>query len=256
MNILFTVCGRAGSKGIKGKNVRDFNGFPLSYYTFSAIELYLNDNREDRIDVALNTDSERLIEITENNPFVKAEIIRREPSLGGDTVPKPAVILSTLQQMEQRTGIHYDMVVDLDITSPLRTAGDIKALIDVQKEKHPDITFSVTDSRRNPYFNMVFKGEKGYKKVIDSDYVARQQAPEIFDMNASLYAYSPAFLGRCRSVLDGYAEVIKMYDTGILDLDRADDFELMEVIAEYLFSQKDGFREVYQNMRNKLGDKD
>jgi hypothetical protein len=26
MNILFTLCGRAGSKGVKGKNARDFLG--------------------------------------------------------------------------------------------------------------------------------------------------------------------------------------------------------------------------------------
>lgn len=40
----------------------------------------------------------------------------------------------------------------------------------------------------------VKKTEHGYKKVIDSDFTARQQAPEIFDMNASIYAYNPGFL--------------------------------------------------------------
>ena len=29
MNILFTLCGRAGSKGVRGKNARDFRGAPL-----------------------------------------------------------------------------------------------------------------------------------------------------------------------------------------------------------------------------------
>ena len=58
-----TICGRAGSKGIPEKNVRDFLAYPLPYYTFSAIELYKKSNPEDRIDVAVNTDSEKLIEI-------------------------------------------------------------------------------------------------------------------------------------------------------------------------------------------------
>ena len=36
MNLLFTVCARAGSKGFQNKNVRGFLGHPLSYYTMSA----------------------------------------------------------------------------------------------------------------------------------------------------------------------------------------------------------------------------
>ena len=33
MNYLFTICGRAGSKGLKSKNISDFDGIPLVYYT-------------------------------------------------------------------------------------------------------------------------------------------------------------------------------------------------------------------------------
>ena len=33
MNILCTICARAGSKGIKNKNIKLLNGKPLIYYT-------------------------------------------------------------------------------------------------------------------------------------------------------------------------------------------------------------------------------
>ena len=143
------------------------------------------------------------------------------------------------------------MVVDADITSPLRTVQDICNLIETQALKRSNVTFSVTDSRRNPYFNMVMKSEGGIKKVIDSEYVARQQAPEIYDMNASLYAYSPEFLLRGRGVLDGRCEIIKMMDTGILDLDHENDFVLMEVIAEYLFKNNAEYGEIYDLVKSK-----
>ena len=68
-------------------------------------------------------------------------------------------------------------------------------------------------------------------QLFASNFTARQQAPEIYDMNASLYAYSPEFLKSGKGVLDGYCECIEMYDTGVLDLDHEIDFELMEVIA-------------------------
>ena len=56
MNILFTLCGRAGSKGVKGKNAREFCGYPLVWYSMAAIALYKEQFGGDSIDVVLNTD--------------------------------------------------------------------------------------------------------------------------------------------------------------------------------------------------------
>lgn len=254
MNILFTICGRKGSKGIKNKNIRNFLNYPLSYYTLSAIELFKKESMSCSIDVVINSDSEELLSLMRKNPFFETNEIIRNSVLGGEFVPKPAVILDCMNRMQDRKGIVYDVVVDLDITSPLRTVFDIRNLIDTHVKAGADVTTSVTGSRRNPYFNMVKRTEKGFKKVLDSDFTARQQAPEIFDMNASLYAYDPEFLKTGKGVLDGYCECIYMYDTGILDLDHENDFELMQVIADYLFREKEEFREIYENIRNSVKD--
>ena len=248
MNVLFTICGRAGSKGIKNKNIREFLDYPLPMYTLSAIDLYLKRNQNIDADIVFNTDSEELISIANNNSLREVDTIRREEKLGGDTVAKVAVILDCLNQMEKRKNRHYDMVVDLDITSPLRTVEDVENLVGTHIKTCADVTTSVTSARRNPYFNQVKRTGHGFKKVIESNYTARQQAPEIFDMNASLYAYKPDFLYAGKGVLDGYVECIEMYDTGILDLDHVNDFELMEVIAKYLFEKNEEFAEVYNNI--------
>ena len=36
-----------------------------------------------------------------------------------------------------------------------------------------------------------------------------------------------------------------MKDTGILDIDSEEDYELMQVIARYLYQAEDSYREVY-----------
>ena len=248
MNILFTICGRAGSKGIKNKNVREFLSKPLPLYTLSAIDLFLKKNQDIEADITLSTDSPELIKIFENNPLRKVETIQRTAALSGDTVAKINVILDCMVQMEQRKKKSFDIVVDLDITSPLRKVQDIQNLIDKKMETSCDVAFSVVDSRRNPYFNMVKKEKNGYGRAISSNFVTRQEAPEIFDMNASMYAYNPDYLKSGKGELDGYCEIIKMYDTGILDLDHEQDFELMEVIAAYLFEKDNAFGEVRQNI--------
>ena len=58
--LLITICGRAGSKGFKNKNLKNFCGKPLVYYSLSAAELFIKKHPELEIDVALNTDSEDL----------------------------------------------------------------------------------------------------------------------------------------------------------------------------------------------------
>lgn len=248
MNILFTICGRAGSKGIKNKNIKDFCGFPLPYYTLSAIDLFCHANHHYQVDVIANSDSIELLNIMRNNPFLEVSTINRESSLGEDSVPKIAVIFDSFKRMEQETQKKYDMVVDLDITSPLRRVKDIENLLETHIRTQADVTTSVTESRRNPFFNMVKKEVNGYKRVIESSFTARQQAPQVYDMNASLYAYKPIFLSSGKGILDGYCECVFMYDTGILDLDNENDFELMQVIAEYLFNKNSEFSEIKKNI--------
>ncbi len=248
MRILFTVCGRAGSKGIKNKNIKKFLGHPLIFYTLSAIDLYQKKYLDDSYHVAINTDSEEIIDLTLNHTIMPTHLVRRKDELGLDHTPKIAVLLDSLLEMERRKEAVYDMVVDLDITSPLRTVADIRHLIYQKKNGSSDVVFSVTDSRRNPYFNMVKREGAYYTRVIPSDYNTRQEAPEILDMNASLYAFEPRFLKSQKNLFEGSCDIIKMYDTAVLDLDHEQDFELMEVIAGYLFERLKEFGEIQHNI--------
>lgn len=248
MKILFTICGRAGSKGIKNKNLRLFCGKYLAHYTVSTIDLFLKKHPEIDADIVVNSDSEDLLKIVEDNGMRFADRIVREDSLAGDTVGKIDVIRDCLNKMQERYNCVYDTVVDLDITSPLRTEEDLEKVVDIHMNTGADVTTTVAAARRNPYFNQVKRTDHGVKKVIESNFTARQQAPEIYDMNASIYAYNPEYLYTGKGVLEGYCEIVEMYDTAILDLDHENDFELMEIIAGHLFKNHDGFREVINNI--------
>ena len=106
------------------------------------------------------------------------------------------------------------MVVDLDLTSPLRTLRDVEGTINqvIENEKC-NYAYSVTDSRRNPYFNMVSRRDNGFfDRVISSSYTARQQVPACFDMNASIYAFSREFLLDMREE-NRFALIWKMEDS-------------------------------------------
>lgn len=254
MNILFTLCGRAGSKGVKGKNARDFLDVPLVWYSMANIALYMERYAsEDDIKIVLNTDSEPLKDLVHRVKDVPVTIIHREESLAGDKVPKVAVILDSLNKAEEVFSCKFDMVLDLDITSPLRTVKDVKNAIDRKKQRNDvDVVYSVAPSRRNPYFNMVKEENGFFCKAIPSNFTTRQEAPVFYDMNASIYAYSPDALRNKEhaTFFNSGCDAVVMTDTGILDIDSEEDYELMQVIAKYLFENNELFKEVFNKANN------
>ena len=254
MKILFTLCGRAGSKGVKGKNARDFLDVPLVWYSMANIALYMERyGAGDDIKVVLNTDSEPLKDLVRRVKDVPVTIIHREESLAGDKVPKVAVILDSLKKAEEAFGCKFDMVVDLDITSPLRTVEDVKNAIERKKQRNDvDVVYSVAPSRRNPYFNMVKEENGFFCKAIPSNFTTRQEAPVFYDMNASIYAYSPDALRNKEhaTFFNSNCDAVVMKDTGILDIDSEEDYELMQVVAEYLYNNDEAFKEIFSKVNS------
>jgi len=242
LNILFTICGRAGSKGLKNKNIQYFLGYPLVGYTLAVISLYIEKYcKQQSIDVCLNTDSVELTKLVKMQSDVHVMYLKRDLSLSEDNTPKLAVIKDCLSRCEQTTGKNYDIIVDLDITSPLRTLADVENAINLKIEKtYTDVVFSVTNSRRSPYFNMVYKKGDSFCQAIPTDFTARQQVPETYDMNASIYAYERSFLvtNTTNRLFDGCCWAFSMMDTAVLDIDCEEDFELMQVIAEFFYVRR------------------
>lgn len=236
MNILITVCGRAGSKGVKNKNLRDFLGKPLVYYTFQAAKLFKENNNEYDVDICINSDSDKLLEL--GDQFGNIETIKRPYELATDESAKIPSIRYSLVKMEEIKNKEYDFIVDLDITSPFRKLEDIEnALNKSIGNENIDVVFSVVESRRNPYFNMVEKKDGKIQKVKESDYIRRQDAPEVYDMNASIYCYKrESLLNKIEeSPFEGVSDIIIMQDTAVLDIDSEEDFILMEIIGNYFF---------------------
>ena len=250
-NLLISIAGRAGSKGFRNKNLKTFCGHPLVYYTLSAAELFLKAHPEIKADIALNTDSPALAELVRAR-YPEVVWLPRGEALGGDTVPKMAVFQDSLRRMEESRGAPYDCLLDMDITSPLRTARDVENVI-AAKQARPDLdlVFSVCEARRNPWFNQVKTVGDHVEVVNPSRFTGRQQAPQVYDVNASLYAFRRDWLAQNTTGIlwDGKIGVSVMMDTGIIDIDSEADYLLMEAIAAHLYATDPAFAAVRENIR-------
>ena len=243
MKVLVTICGRAGSKGVGNKNFRLFLEEPMIYYTIKAAKLFKEKNQNIGIDICLNSDNEiaKKIALEENLFFVE-----RPNELASDTASKVDAIRDVLLKMEKNENKRYNYIIDLDITSPLRKVSDIENILNKEIETQSDVVFSVVPSRRNPYFNMVEK-LKDDKIVFSkpSSYVRRQDTPEVYDMNASIYCYKRDTLAHYK--IDPFNEkidIIVMKDTYVLDIDHEEDFNIMECLIKNYY--KDEFKEIFE----------
>ncbi|WP_165003243.1 MULTISPECIES: acylneuraminate cytidylyltransferase family protein [unclassified Enterococcus] len=247
MEILFTICGRAGSKGFKNKNLKYLARKPLVHYALAIIDIYQSKHPEYNCSICLNTDSDELIELTTKlNSSVK--IIERKPELATDTVGKIEVIRDSFLNLESEKK-HFDLIVDLDLTSPLREVSDLEQLISehLNNIDEKDVYFSVVSARRNPYFNMVKKIDNEVTIVNTSDYTSRQQAPEVFEMNASMYSFKPEFLKKNNYIFNGKCGIIVMKDYLVLDIDSEEDFNWLEFLFPKFLEDSIELQDIYNH---------
>lgn len=230
MNILITICARGGSKGIPGKNIKLLNGLPLLSYSINTAQKFLNIREAD---ISLSTDSEEIRKVAQD--FGLKTYYLRPESLSTDSAGKIAVIYDLLIYEEKVTQKKYDFIIDLDVTSPLRTPEDIgNALLKLENSPAAYNIFSVSPANRNPYFNMVEINEDGYCRLVKhgTTYKSRQEAPAVYELNASFYIYRREFFAEgFNSAITNRSLIWKMPHI-CFDLDHPLDFEFLSFLIE------------------------
>ncbi|WP_264531348.1 acylneuraminate cytidylyltransferase family protein [Flavobacterium sp. N502540] len=232
MKILITICARGGSKGIPGKNIKNINGKSLIGY---SIDLTKKIGEKFDVKVALSTDDEA-IKMTAESFGIFTEY-KRPDDLATDTAGKIDTIKDLLLYEESLIEEKYDFVLDLDVTSPLRTLSDITNSLDVMLVNTEALNlFSVNPAARSPYFNMVEKNADGFYSLVktnpDGSVMTRQSAPKVFELNASFYWYRRSFFeSGSKSAITDKSLIYEM-DHICFDLDHPIDFLFMEYLLQ------------------------
>ena len=106
--ILITICGRAGSKGFRNKNLKTFIGKPISHYSMSAIDLFMQMRPDLEADIVLSTDSGLLREVIVGS-YPETIYLHRPAALAADAVVPPYEVLNTLRGSRNDIAIRVDV---------------------------------------------------------------------------------------------------------------------------------------------------
>lgn len=227
--ILLTICARGGSKGIPGKNIKPVGGRPLLHYTADVAKAFA---AKHGANIVVSTDSEEIREVA-RHAGLECEY-QRPDYLANDTCGKPDAIRDAMLWAEKKYGVQYDMVVDLDVTSPIRTLADVEMCAAKLQDNPEALTiFSVNPCARNPYFNMVEESADGYCHVVlGGKYTTRQSAPKVYDMNASIYVYRREALMTEPPKAVTARSLVYVMDHICFDLDEPADYDYLAYLLD------------------------
>jgi len=229
MKVLCTICARGGSQGVKNKNLISMCRKPLIAHTIlQAKKSQLFDT------IAVSSDSKKILSVSKK--WGANYLIERPAELATSTAAKIPAIQHAVSHTEILAKMQFDIIIDLDATSPLRNIDDIKKSLDLFL-KHKEATNLITGcpARKSPYFNLVEVDDKNYARLSKIPVVPverRQDTPPCYDMNASIYIWKREALFQNIPVVSENTLLYVMPEERSVDIDTSLDLEFVRLLAK------------------------
>jgi CMP-N-acetylneuraminic acid synthetase len=218
------IFARGGSKGLVDKNIRPLLGKPLIQRT---IETALEVPEISRIIVS--TDSSVIAELALNSgaevPFIRPD------HLSSDHSPELDAWKHALMFLRDQSTSFPRLMVSLPVTAPLRRVSDVSEAIQLFFSTQSDLVVAVSESQRNPHFNMLIRDDDLFKLGMSSLNISRRQdAPNYYDLSTVVYVASTEFVLGTKRILDGKTRAITIPKERALDIDDLSDFHYAEFL--------------------------
>lgn len=187
---LAIIPARGGSKGIPKKNIKNIAGRPLIAWTIDAAKKSKKINY-----TVVSTDDIEIKEVAEqyggNVPFL------RPPELAKDDSPTIEAVIHIIEHFRNNTSLHFDYIMLLEPTSPVRICGQLDQIIDLAYENHEsDGVITLGNFHQSPFLARTV--EEGYLKSFFDETLnskRRQELPDLF------FPYGVAYLVKVDAIL-------------------------------------------------------
>ena len=213
--ILVIIPARAGSKRIKGKNTKPFNGIPLIEYSIKYAQRYIGG------DIIISTDDKQIGSIAEQ---YNVPILWRNESLTQDQTPTTDVIKDVIERVEKS----YDFVVLLQPTNPLRPKKMFKEAIKLLEEKKSDSLITVSLSEHK-------LGKINYSAFKPYNYEFGQRTQDLEPLyfeNGLLYLCSFELAKSGKLISENPTAMIVEHPFASVDIDTELDWKWAELISK------------------------
>lgn len=222
MKHLCIIPARCGSKGIPFKNIVDVCGKPLISYTVEiAIQLKNNGFLDE---VIVSTDCEEIAKVAKkfgaNVPFL------RPIDISGDSAKSIDFVLHTLEFYETQN-IHFDAIVVLQPTSPLKTYDDLWNAINLFNKNKSDSLISVY--KEETINDLIMYRKDGDKAIALNNKhnkgVRRQDHGALYIRNGAIYITKFEYLKKTQKIISDIPLMYEMNKSRSVNIDTHEDLE-------------------------------
>ena len=229
--ILAIIPARAGSKGIKNKNIKLLNQKPLIDYTidFAKKSKYINK-------LVISTNDKFIINNYANDKII--ETIIRPDHLCKDNSLVIDAVRHALAYLKSHDNYIPEVIVVLEVTSPVRSHADLNKAIKKIIDETADSSTVFKKSNISP--NRMWKiTDENIKPFIDDSipFLPRQKQPITHELTGQFYVLSNSILKKetkSISLILGRTYPIISSTRFSLDIDTESDFFVAEQILKYL----------------------
>ncbi|PWM47155.1 MAG: CMP-N-acetlyneuraminic acid synthetase [Clostridiales bacterium] len=228
MKNIAIIPARSGSQRLKDKNIKDLDGKPLIAYTIQAA--YYSGLFDE---IVVSTDSPLYAEIAEKYgasvPFL------RESGLAKAETGTWEVVFDVLDRYAEQ-GEEFDNITLLQVTSPLRTADDIKNAYKLFEEKKAVSVIGVCQTDHSPLIENTLPEDRCLKHFFDGNNIYKRSThnlPIFYKINGAIYIVKTEELRQNLNNLYGeksYAFVMSKEHS--VDIDDELDFIIAKAIIE------------------------
>jgi CMP-N,N'-diacetyllegionaminic acid synthase len=225
MKTLALIPARAGSKGVPGKNKRDFCGKPLMAW---AVEVGVFTCTW----AFVSSEDEELLKIGRQYGGMS---LKRPEELAEDTTPMLKVIKHALAVLRY---LHPDIVVLLQPTAPLRTGEDVVKAVKLLRKSQADSVVSVRETTYGPEW--MFRLEEGRLYPSPASVASRRQdLSSRFVRDGTVYAFWRQTLERYGNIYGPDCRALVIPPGRSCNIDTERDWHR----AEFMKRERDGLRQ-------------
>lgn len=215
--VIAIIPARGGSKSIPYKNIKEFAGRPLIYWTLRAA------NDSDVVDsVLIPTDLPRIKKIVDGFRFKKVAAVKRSKASATDSASSETVLTETAKKYR------FKDLIFLQATNPFIKAGDIDKAYKLYKQHRYGSLMSAVPQKR-----FIWDMRDGAASALNYDYKnrpRRQDFRAFFVENGAFYITSRENLLKFKNRLSGKIGIYPMEPCSYFELDEPADWETAEAV--------------------------
>jgi CMP-N,N'-diacetyllegionaminic acid synthase len=221
--VFAVIPARGGSKSVPGKNLYPLGGRPLLTWSIDVAREVAEIDR-----ILVSTDDAA---IACTGRAAAAEVYTRPAHLATDGALVIDALRDLLATLRQEGDAPAWMVL-LEPTCPLRTAGDVRACLQLAAEKQYDSVATFKEADLNPHraWRLV-DGEPEVFLPGAVPWLPRQALPRAYQLNGAVYLFRTTILqSGSPSLLSGKTGAVVMPRERSQDIDEPVDFAIVETL--------------------------